>query len=87
MRVRLVLILKKSELWKIYSEVIFDFYLSKQKNNVHMVLAMAIFSYTDYQNIISDIEEIWLSKNPNNICFVRPKLIHILKRKFDYKLF
>lgn len=59
---KLFLIFLKNELWKMYAEVEFHFCLPKRKKNVHMGLPMAIFSYTDCQKIVSDIEGIWLSK-------------------------
>ena len=45
-----------------------------KEKNVHMELPMAIFSYLDYQEIILEIEGIWLSKKDNNFRFIKPKL-------------
>ena len=54
------------ELQKMYQQIEFDFYLSKRKNNVHMGLPMAIFSYSDYVRHWRNL----VIKKKNNFYFV-----------------
>ena len=71
-----------------YSGIRFDLYLSRRTKNFHMGLNCNILTSHEHDQIISDIEEIWLLKRQDtNFKFVMPQLIHTTKRKFDYNIF
>ena len=45
-----------------YPGITFDFYLSRRTKNVHMGLNCSILTLHEHDEIISDIEEVWLLK-------------------------
>ena len=52
---------------------------------VHMGLDMSLMNYSNCLRIISDINNIWLSKKSDDTYkFINPKVIHTSKWKFDY---
>ena len=66
----------------------FEFYLSHHAQNVHMGLNYSLLMLHEYEQIISDIEELWLIKTHNmKFKFMLPHLIHIVKWKFEYIIF
>ena len=74
----------KRRLCEKYCDISFGFYLSRGTKNVHMGLNCSLLTLREHEQIISDIEEIWLFKRQDTkFKFVMPKLIHTTKRKFD----
>ena len=56
--------------------------------NVHMGLNCSILTLREHDQIISDIEEIWLLKGQDTkFKFVIPQLIHAPRWKFGYIIF
>ena len=45
-----------------YAHIDFEFYLSCCTQNVHMGLHFSLLTLCEYDQIISDIEELWLMK-------------------------
>ena len=63
-----------------YPLVDFDFYLSCHAQNVHMGLNHSLLTLHEYEQIISDIEELWLMKRHDmKFKFILPQLIHTFK--------
>ena len=46
-----------------YPRIDFDLYLSSRAQNVHMGLNHSLLTLHEYEQIISDIEELWLRKD------------------------
>ena len=68
-----------------YPHVDFDFYLSRHAQNVQMGLNYSLLTLHEYEQIISDIEELWHVKRHHIMLkFILPQLIHTFKWKFDY---
>ena len=66
----------------------FDFYLSRRVQNVHMGLNYSLLKLHEYEQMISDIEKLWLMKRHYmKFKFILPQLIHTAKWKFDYIIF
>ena len=58
----------------------FDFYLSRRAQNVHMGLNYSLLTLREYEQVISDIEELWLMKiHDMKFKFILPQLIHNVK--------
>ena len=70
-----------------YPSVDSDFCLSSRTKNVHMGLNFNLLTLHNHDQIISNIEKIWLKRQDMNFEFVVPQLIHITKWKFDYIIF
>ena len=71
-----------------YPHVDFDFDFLRRAQNVHMGLNYSLLTLHGYEQIISDIEELWLIKRHNGkFKFTLPQLIHTVKWKFDYIIF
>ena len=67
-------------------DISFEFYLSRLTKNVHMGPNCSLLTLREHEQVISDIEEIWLLKK-QDIKFVLPQLIHTTKWIFDYNIF
>ena len=71
-----------------YAPIDFEFYLSRLTQNVHMELNCSLLTLCEYDQIISDIEELWLMKKQDTkFKFVLPQLKYNTKWKFDYIIF
>ena len=71
-----------------YRNINFEFYLSPHSKNVLMGRNCSILTLREHDQIISDIEEIWLLKRQDTkFKFIIPQLIHSTKQKFDYIIF
>ena len=78
----------KRRLCEKYCDISFEFYLSRRTKNVHMGLNCSLLTLREHEQIICDVEEIWLLKRQDTkFKFVMPKLIHSTKRKIDYIIF
>ena len=78
----------KRHLCEKYHDILFEFYLSRRTKNVHMELNCSLLTLREHEQIISDIEEIWLLKREDTkFKFVMPRIIHTTKWKFDYIIF
>ena len=70
------------------SHIDFDFYLSRYVQNFHMGFNYSLLTLHEYEQIISDIEELWLIKRyDRKFKFILPQLIDTVKWKFDYIIF
>ena len=68
-----------------YAGINFELYLSRRTENVHRGLNCSILTLHEHDQIISDIEKIWLLKRQDmKFKFVMPQLIQATKWKFDY---
>ena len=66
----------------------FEFYLSSRTQNIYMGLNRSLLTLCEYNQVISDIEELWLMKRQDTkFKFTLPWLIHTTKWKFDYIIF
>ena len=66
----------------------FEFYLSSRTQNIHMGLNCSLLTLCEYNQVIYDIEELWLMKiQDTKFKFTLPWLIHTTKWKFDYIIF
>ena len=71
-----------------YPHIDFDFYLSRRVQNVHMGLNYSLLTLREYEQIIPDIEELWIMKRHDmKFKFILPQLIHTAKWIFDYIIF
>ena len=71
-----------------YLHVDFDFHLSRCTRNVHMGLDYSLLTLHEYEQIISDTEELWLMKKHDmKFKLILPQLIHTVKWEFDYMIF
>ena len=52
----------KRRLCEKYCDIPFEFYLSGRTKNVHIGLNCSLLTLREYEQIVSDIEEIWLLK-------------------------
>ena len=60
-----------------YAHIDFDFYLSRRTQNAHMGLNWTLLTLHEYDQIISDIEEIWIIKRSDTkFKFIYSQLIH-----------
>ena len=71
-----------------YPSLNIQFYISRRSKNIHVGLDDGFLSIPNYQLVISDIHQHWLSRNWSfDIKFIDPVLIHTTKWKFDYIIF
>ena len=71
-----------------YLNVDCDFYLPCRAQNVHMGLNYNLMTLLEYEQTISDTEELWLMKRHDmKFKFKLSQLIHTVKWKFDYIIF
>ena len=71
--------LKKSLNGK-YPHIDFDFYLSRCAQNVRMGFNYSLLTLHEHEQIISDIEELWLMKiHDMKFKFILPQLIYTVK--------
>ena len=68
-----------------YPNINFEFYISCRSKYVYMEMSCSILTLREHDQIICDIEEVWLLKRQDK--FVIPQLIHTTKWKFDYFTF
>ena len=60
-----------------YPDINSEFYLSRPTKNVHMGLICSILALHEHDQIIYDIEQVWLLKRQDTkVKFVIPQLIH-----------
>ena len=60
-----------------YLHIDFDFYHWRCAENFHMGLSYSLLTLHEYEQIISDIEELWLMKrHDKKFKFILPQLIH-----------
>ena len=63
-----------------YSHIDFDFYLSRCAQNVRMGFNYSLLTLSEHEQIISDIEELWLMKiHDMKFKFILPQLIYTVK--------
>ena len=86
MRMNLFISYLKSELNKRYPEVEFGLYLSKRKKFIWVCQCCFLIMLT-VRKLLPIFEGMWLSKKDVDFYFVKPKLIHITKWKYDYTIF
>ena len=71
-----------------YAHIDFDVYLSRRTQNVYLELNCSLLTFCEYDQIISDTEELWLMKKQDTkFKFILPQLIHNTKWKFDCIIF
>ena len=70
-----------------YPRIDFDFYLLRRAQNAHIGLNYSLLTLHIYEQIISDIDELWLMKRHMKFKFILLQLIHTVKWKFDYIIF
>ena len=76
-------ILKQEKEMKVkFPELNAAFYVSRRNNCVHMGLDNSVFSYTNYVNIITQINKFFTEHLAEK--FDVNQLIHTAKWKFDY---
>ena len=82
------LIILKNCLKKDYPDVKVEFYVSRRSKFVHMGLDIPINKIARSDELVKDIEKIWLEKSQDNkFKYVNPYLINSTKWKFDYIIF
>ena len=62
MHMKTFLHILKRRLCEEYPDILFEVYLSRRTKNVYMGLNCTLFILHEHEQIISDIEEIWLLK-------------------------
>ena len=63
-----------------YPHIDFDFYLSRCAQNVRMGFNYSLLTLHEHEQIISDIEELWLMKiHDMKFKFILPQLIYTVK--------
>ena len=78
----------KKNLNEKYTHIDFELYPSRRTQNVHMGLNCSLLTLHEYDQIISDTEELWLMKRQDTkFKFVLPQLVYTVKWKFDYIIF
>ena len=60
------------------------FYVSRRNNCVHVGLDNSMFSYTNYANIIAQINKFFTEHLAEKFIVNYPQLVHTAKWKFDY---
>ena len=73
---------------KDYSDISFEFYVSRRSKFVHMGLDIPLISIVKYREIIAFIKDFWNQNKEGDVFkFCVPRLIAATKYKFDYIIF